>query len=412
MPILRRGAGRSSRDRHMSELTFRYQAATGAGAMESGRIAAPTRADASARLAARGLHPIALTEVVGSWRRRGSLPIGELAIALRLLADLLEAGLPLMRALQTLETVVTPRVVTVLPALIGSVREGGSLARALDNLDVAIPGDVLGVIRAGERGSALAAAVRQAADLSEDAAATRTAVRSALAYPIILATAGTASLGLLVGLVLPRFAAILKDLGQSLPPSTRFVLGAGQEARVLAIPTAVVSATIAVCWRAWVATESGRRQWDGVLLSVPLLGDARAAAATSRFAASLSALLSTGVPMGAALNSASSATGDAAITARVLAARDDVEQGSRLSDALARNAAATPIVQRLARAGEESGRQAPMLAHAARLERARVLRLVQSTVRLIEPAMIVCFGGVVALVAAALLQALYSVRPT
>lgn len=395
----------------MSDLTFRYRAARIDGRTERGSIVATSRDAAAALLFSRGLHPVALTNVASATRRRPSLPVDELALSLRLLADLLDAGLPLMRALQTLETLASAKVAAVLPALIATVREGGSFARALDSLEIAIPGDVLGVIRAGERGSALAAAVRHAAELSEDAAATRAAIRSALAYPIILATAGTASLGLLVGLVLPRFAAILGDLGQALPPTTQFVLGAAAGVRALAIPATVTAMLVVAGWRAWVATPTGRLRWDTLLLAMPVLGEARSASATARLAASLSALLSTGVPMGAALGSASSSTGDAAITARVLAARADVEHGSRLSDALARHAAATPLVQRLARAGEESGRLAPMLAHAGQLERARVMRLVQSAVRLIEPALIVIFGGVVALVAAALLQALYSVRP-
>jgi general secretion pathway protein F len=88
-----------------------------------------------------------------------------------------------------------------------------------------------------------------------------------------------------------------------------------------------------------------------------------------------------------------------------------VEQGSRVSDALARHAVTTEFVQRLVRAGEESGQLASMLSHAGHFERDRVLRRVRSAVRLLEPAMIVAFGGIVALVAAALLQALYSVRP-
>jgi general secretion pathway protein F len=95
----------------------------------------------------------------------------------------------------------------------------------------------------------------------------------------------------------------------------------------------------------------------------------------------------------------------------VLEARTDVEHGGRLSDALAARDAATPVVHRLVRAGEESGRLATMLAHAARLERDRAARDVRNAVRLLEPLLIVGFGGLVALVAAALFQALYSVRP-
>jgi type II secretory pathway component PulF len=79
---------------------------------------------------------------------------------------------------------------------------------------------------------------------------------------------------------------------------------------------------------------------------------------------------------------------------------------------MAATAAATPTVVRLVRAGEESGRLAEMLNRAAVLETERARRLVTGAVRLLEPALILMFGGIVAFVAAALLQAVYSVRPT
>jgi type II secretory pathway component PulF len=117
------------------------------------------------------------------------------------------------------------------------------------------------------------------------------------------------------------------------------------------------------------------------------------------------------VAIAPALSSAARAAGDAELHARLTNVRRLVEQGERMSSALATHSAASALVVRLAQAGEESGRLAPMLAHAARMERERATRTVQGAVRLIEPLLIIMFGGLVALVASALLQALYSVRP-
>jgi general secretion pathway protein F len=166
-----------------------------------------------------------------------------------------------------------------------------------------------------------------------------------------------------------------------------------------------------IAQRAWVAAPEGRRRWDALLLRLPLLGTPRMASASANLCAALSALLESGVPLVPALASAARSTGNAELVARVARARTDVEQGGRLSVALAEHAATSPVVHRLARAGEESGRLASMLGHAARIERERATRQMQTMVRLAEPMLIVAFGGMVALVAAALLQALYSVRP-
>jgi type II secretory pathway component PulF len=134
--------------------------------------------------------------------------------------------------------------------------------------------------------------------------------------------------------------------------------------------------------------------------------------ATSRLCITLGALLETGVPIASALPHAARACGDAAIEKRLQEARLLVLHGERLSRALARERAVSALAARLVHAGEESGRLSGLLAHAGRLEQDHATRRVQSLVRVIEPALIIGFGGLVALVAASLLQALYSVRPS
>jgi general secretion pathway protein F len=94
-----------------------------------------------------------------------------------------------------------------------------------------------------------------------------------------------------------------------------------------------------------------------------------------------------------------------------MTAREAIVEGRRPSDALAAEEALTLTAIRLTRAGEETGRLWEMLSHAASLERERSESMVKSAVRLLEPSLILLFGGLVALVAAALLQAIYSVRP-
>jgi type II secretory pathway component PulF len=339
------------------------------------------------------------------------MPVDQLAIGLRVLADFLESGLPLARALASLEELAPPAWRAVLPAVREGVRQGKPLTTALTLGTRRFPPLVLGIVRAGEAGSGLAASVRRAAELVEESAATRSAIRGALAYPIVLATAGSVAVALLVGVVLPRFAAILADLGQSLPASTQLVLHAASFAQRWLLPAAFGVVVGAVAWRAWLAAESGVRAWHELLLHLPLLGAIRRSSATSRGCAAFAALLDNGVPMSLALKHAAAATGDACLEARLLDARAMVVRGERLSRALSEQAAATPTAMRLVRAGEESGRLASMLAHAARLEREHALQRTRAIVRLLEPSLVVLFGGVVAVVAAALLQALYSARP-
>jgi general secretion pathway protein F len=389
-----------------------YRAARSDGGLEMGVFAAESRAEAARTLEGRGLFPVELRverEESAGGRR---VPARDLALGFRVLATLLEAGLPMTRALSAMGELAPPSWASALPEIARAVREGSSLGAALEQGPLLVPPVVLGIVRAGEAGSGLAMAVRRAAELLEHQAAMRSAVRSALAYPALLATAATASVALLVGVVLPRFGAILADLGQSLPPTTRFVLNASTLIRAWAPAGAIAVAIALVLWRSWVSTEEGRERWHALLLDLPLLGSIRRSAATARTGAALSALLESGVPIAAAMLHAARASGDASLTRRILTARESVVEGLRPSDALSQQAALTPTAVRLARAGEETGRLAEMLSHAAALERERSESMVRSAVRLLEPALILAFGGLVALVAAALLQAIYSVRPT
>ena len=392
--------------------SFHFRAANHDGSIATGRVAATSPADATELLTRRGLMPITITPESGATMRSGRrIAPAELAIGLRVMADLLASGLPVSRALNALEATAPEGWSAALPAVRDAVREGRSLASALEQSPLAIPPEVIGILHAGERGAGLAGAARAAAELSQHAADTRSAIRSALAYPLMLAVAGTLSAGLLIGVVLPRFAAILGDMGQSLPTSTRLVLGAGHAVRIAAVPVGLVLAAAMLAGRRYTQAPTGREAWHRFLLALPVIGDTREAIATARLCTTLAALLDAGVPVASALPHAARATGDEAIGLRVRAARQSVIEGERLSTAMAAQLAVTPVAARLMRAGEESGRLASLLAHAGSLERDRATRRVQGAVRIIEPALIVVFGGLVALISASLLQALYSVRP-
>lgn len=394
----------------MSAATFAYRAADARGALQAGTVAAETAEAARAALSARGLFPLEVRAHAEA-AARSRLSPDDLALGLGLLADLLQAGLPLARALAALEELAPAAWQPALPALRAAVREGSGLAAALAASPVEVPPLVAGLVAAGEAGSGLAPALARAAALMQRAADTRRAVRAALAYPLLLAGAGAASIVLLVGFVLPRFAAILRDLGQQLPASARLVLGAADAARAGWLPATAAAVLLGVAWRAWSTSPEGRRQWHALLLGLPVVGPLRRSAAVARFAAALAALLESGVPIAPALAHADRAVGDAELSARIAAARTAVLAGEGLAAALERADAATPTAVRLVRAGEETGRLAAMLDQAARLEAARAEAAVRTAVKGIEPVMILAFGGIVALVAAALLQSVYSVRP-
>jgi general secretion pathway protein F len=392
------------------ETAFSFKAVRPNGGVEAGVIVAPSREAAAALIGSRGSFAIELS--AQSPRRRVRKAIGpeDLAAGLRSLATLLESGVPVARALAILDDLAPPSWLAALPEVRRRVEQGERLAAALEGSALPLPSHVLGMMAAGEAGGGLAPAVQRSAELLEARASARSELRNALAYPLVLAAAGSASVTLLVGVVLPRFADLLADTGQTLPITTRMVLALGAAIESAMIPGLCIVAGAAALWRAWVSRPDNLTRWHAFLLAAPILGPIRRSKATASACSAMSALLDAGVPLAAALPHAARATGDRALESRLLAARQRIALGAAMSAALKAEDALTPTAVRLVRLGEETGNLSRALAQAGVLESTRTVQRVQRAIRVIEPSLILLFGGVVMLVAAALLQAMYGLR--
>ncbi len=335
----------------------------------------------------------------------------DLALGLRLLATLLDSGLPLRRALPAFEELAPTSWRPLFPGLRAAMREGRGIAAGLGAVERSVPTEILGVIRAGEAGGGLARAMMHAAELSESRHATALALRAALAYPALLAVSGAAALTFLVLVVLPGFATTLVDVGRELPPLTSAVLDAAALARQGAVPFLGLVGLTWVAARRWHRQRDSAARWHAWLLALPAIGSVRRSRTTAEACSTLAALLHNGVPLGAALRQTAGACGDAAIAGRLDQCLLAVVTGEPLSAAATTHQALTSTAIRLIQVGEQTGRLADMLSRAGVYERAASEQLVASLVRLVEPALIVSFGAGVALIATALLQAVYSVRP-
>ena len=332
-----------------------------------------------------------------------------LATVLESLASLLDVGVPLQKALQVTERVAAGALREALARVAARVREGHSLGAALEAESGLFSPVTVGLVRAGERGGGLAAALAQAAAQLERQDETVARVRAALAYPAILAVVGALSIVLMVLVVVPRFVALLGDTGAALPPATRLLLGMSTLARshgALLLGGLAGAGVVA-------ATFFGRHRsaWRSWALELPVAGRIRHGLATARVCRTLAALLGSGIPMLSALEVARDAAGDDAVAARLARARERVAEGWTLSAALESGAAVTASAVQLVAIGENAGRLPDLLSRAAVLEERLADQRIRTIVSVLEPALILCFAVLVAFVAAALLQGLYSLRP-
>jgi len=389
---------------------YTYRAARQDGAIVSGAIEAECNGQAATILTSRGLYAISLAPATEE--QRPSASRRDLAIVFRSIAALVSAGVPLERALAATEALASGPLRLTLSGARERLRAGGTFAHALATGRGIVPPLVLGMVRAGERGSQLGTALDQVATHLEQEADLVARVREALTYPLLLAIVGIASIIVITTVVVPRFASVLGDLGQQLPPATRALLGISQLLSRFWIPLLMIGA--AAIWASieWVRCPEGRKQLDQALLKLPLIGGVRRALATARVMRALGGMLRAGLPLLPALDAARESAGDLAIADRLVRARERVVQGTALAAALEREDALSPSALQLVVVGESSGRVAEMALGAGNLAAQEAERGLRTLVTVLEPALIVAFGGMVAFTAAALLQAVYSLRPT
>jgi type II secretory pathway component PulF len=392
-------------------VAFRYRAAREDGKVVGGVVESPTPTEAMRRLSDRGLHPLSLEPAPPEERRVSAVSRRELSTVFQGLASLVGAGVPVLRAVEAVRPSAGPKLRAGLDTVGMQLREGRSLAEGLAALGGLVPGVVIGILRAGERASRLAPALEEAALHLELEADLESRVRQALAYPTILLVAGLTSTGVIATVVVPRFAAILADLGHELPASTRLLLATstflGQWWWLLLL---LIALSVGVAIRA-LADPDLRRRTAEFLLGVPVVGGVLLALATARASRAAASALNAGVPILPALAAAGEAAGDPAVRHRLARAATEVSEGAALSPALERHRALLPSALQLVAVGEASGQLGPMFRRAGALAGQESERRLRTLVGLLEPGLVVFFGGMVAFVAAALLQAVYSLRP-
>lgn len=390
---------------------FSFEAVDASGARTRGTESA-VNADALARtLEGRGLYLLDATEgaverpsLFATRQRRDVLEFT------RAMAALLPAGLPLARALDSATDLTSDTTRRSLAECRAAVIRGESLAEALAAFPSLFSPLYVGVVRAGERRGEVAVAFAQLAAQLERNEQLRGRLVSALLYPALLAVAGAFAIGVLLVVVLPQFTTLLADAGAALPRSTQLLVAVSALA-VRGWPVLVTLGVGGVVTLLWLQrSEAGRGTLARSLLRLPAVGTLRRQVLAARFARLLSGLLGGGAPLYAALGDVIESLDDPVAREEAAAVRARIREGLSLRAALEAGSLFPPVLSQLVGVGEESSRLREFLLKAADLLDERAERAAQRTAALIEPAMIVLLGGVVALIAFSLLQAIYSIN--
>jgi type II secretion system protein F len=330
----------------------------------------------------------------------------------QMLATLFEAGLPLDRALSILEELaVTPRVKTIVTDLLHSVRGGSSLSEALaKHHPRPFSRLYINMVRAGEKGGVLEVSLRRLAEFLEARAAFNEAVVSALAYPLVITSVGAAAIIFLMTFVIPRFATIFNDLGQAIPLPTQILMAVSAALQSYWWVGATLAMAGVLGWRMWTGTPQGRASWDQFVLRLPIVGQLALKVETARFARTLGTMLKSGVPVLGAMAVVGDMMSNQAVGSAVGRVADGVKRGGTIAAGMKEHTAFPALAVHMVRVGEETGRLEEMLLKVADTFETDVRSELKRVLGLLEPAIIVGMGVLVAFIVVAMLLAIFSIN--
>jgi type II secretion system protein F len=330
----------------------------------------------------------------------------------QMLATLFEAGLPLDRALSILQELApSPRVKTIVTDLLHSVRGGSSLSEALaKHHPRPFSRLYINMVRAGEKGGVLEVSLRRLAEFLEARAAFGDAVKTALAYPLVITTVGAAAIVFLMTFVIPRFATIFNDLGQAIPLPTQILLSVSAAVQGYWWVGATLALGGVLAWRIWTSTPQGRARWDELMLRLPIVGPLATKIETARFARTLGTMLKSGVPVLGAMAVVGDMMSNQFVGAAVARLADGVKRGGTIAVGMQEHTTFPPLATHMVRVGEETGRLEEMLLKVADTFETDVRGEMKRVLGLLEPAIILGMGVLVAFIVVAMLLAIFSIN--
>ncbi len=396
--------------------TFQYKAANTNGDVVQGEMEAATQDAVIRHLQSQGHIPIRAEEItrVASGetpsaftlqrRRPGRKDVSVFTIEL---ATLLQAGLPLDRALEMLVGIAEQGPFRdVLEKLLADVRGGTFLSAALESHGRLFSRFYRNMVKAGEASGALDAALARLAEFMERSRELRDSVVSALLYPVVLVVVGIISMAIILGLVIPKISQMFAEAGQQLPWFTQVVVATGDFVQDYWWAMALAVAGVVIFMRRQYAEPVSQLRWDGRLLRLPLVGALIARLEAARFTRTLGTLLGNGVPLLDAIAIAKEVVANRVISEGIRHVTERVRQGEGLARPLTEARVFPPLAGHLMQVGEESGNLESMLMQLAQIYEREVQSALRRLMAVLEPAFIL---GLAVIIAAIILSVVFAI---
>src|ERR1019366_5208586 len=364
-------------------------------------------------IAVRGLRPTAV-KVRSRAPLRGFLDgltkvkLQEIVVFCRQLSTFVRVGVPLTSALETIaEGATSKRMRQACVSMVADLERGGLLSAAIARHPQVFPPVLADLLRASEMTGHIDEVLIRSADHFEREMETRTKIRGALMYPaIVLCMALAVGTGLVV-FVLPQFRDLFAEYGANLPPLPAALLGFSTFVgnNIAWILLGLLAAILFGGY--YLRTESGRMQFNRVLLRLPAVGEMMRAASIERFCRALSDTLAAGVPVSTSFSVVVESTRNPVYRNALREVGAQVAIGESFSRSLRQTTLFPPLVVQMVRVGEETGTLDQHLAETAKLYDSELDNRLKRLTAVVEPLLIISVGSIVGLVAISLIQSIY-----
>ncbi|MBU0744159.1 MAG: type II secretion system F family protein [Gammaproteobacteria bacterium] len=335
----------------------------------------------------------------------------DIYVLMRQLSNLIQAGLPLVKALHNISNQNTNaklRLITL--ELKEKIQKGMSFSESLKDYPHIFSVFEINMIKSAEKSGILAEIIAKLADLKEKELIFKSRIKSALAYPTLLLIVGILTLFVLTTFVLPKFISLFQDIGQRLPLITQWLIAWSLFLKNYWSMIFIVLIILGFLFKRYLKTESGKLWFAKLTLKLPIARQIITQIQTSRFCRSLGTLLENGVPILDSLQITAELLNNKVFAQEIKYAQTQVAKGKHISNALADGKIFDKNTLDLIAVGEESGRLEDMLIRIAQMNEHESAQRIETLVSLLEPALILCLGFIVAFIVMAILLPIFQMN--
>ncbi|MCX7018698.1 MAG: type II secretion system F family protein [bacterium] len=400
---------------------FAYKAKDQSGQLIAGTLEADSPAMVTNRLQTMGYYPV----LIESESARAKAPaamaamlgrkvgVNDIATFNRQLADLLSSGIPLVKALGIIQNQTSNEsLIRIITQINQDVSGGDSLAAAMSKHPKVFSKLYTAMVKSGEAGGLLDQVLQRLADFAESEAETRSKIKSALAYPLIMVLAGIGSVTVLMTVVMPKILKIYSEMHQTLPLPTQILISTTDILRnYWYFIFGGIALAVFGLWRA-AHTPEGKLAIDTAMIKLPVFGDMIIKREIANFARTLGSLLHNGVSILPALDIVHDVLVNRVVADEVATIPQNVTQGEGVAAPLKKSKVFPPVVVNMMAIGEETGRLDDVLLKIARSYEMEVDRAVKTLTGLIEPIIILAMGIMVGFIVISMLLPIFSIDPS